>query len=195
MATEQRTTPSGHENDVATPAPGDLELLRSFLSLHDHAADGADSVPASAPTVQRWLSEHELVTGESSPEALAGALITLEDLRTLVGETGGAPREPSAVTRLDAAAARAGISLRMADAELTPAAGGIDGAVGRLIAIAFLARLDGSFARLRPCSNPRCRSVFYDRSKNRSARWCDMRSCGNQAKVRAYRQRQRAAGA
>jgi predicted RNA-binding Zn ribbon-like protein len=34
--------------------------------------------------------------------------------------------------------------------------------------------------------------VFYDRSKNRSGRWCVMAECGNRAKVRAYRERERA---
>jgi len=72
--------------------------------------------------------------------------------------------------------------------------GGVVGAVGTLLASAFLAELDGSWARLRHCSNPECESVFYDRSKNRSGRWCSMRSCGNQAKVRAYRERHRTPG-
>ena len=48
---------------------------------------------------------------------------------------------------------------------------------------------DGSWDRLRGCANPTCRSVFWDRSKNRSGRWCSLSVCGNQAKVRAYRER------
>ena len=71
---------------------------------------------------------------------------------------------------------------------------GVRGAVGRLLGIAFLAELDGTWQRLRPCANASCRSVFWDGSKNRSGRWCSMEACGNQAKVRAYRERERAAG-
>lgn len=35
-----------------------------------------------------------------------------------------------------------------------------------------------------------CGFLFFDTSKNRSRRWCDMRGCGNRAKVRRYRRRQ-----
>ena len=33
--------------------------------------------------------------------------------------------------------------------------------------------------------------AFYDRSKNRSGRWCSMDSCGNVEKARAFRERNR----
>jgi predicted RNA-binding Zn ribbon-like protein len=42
---------------------------------------------------------------------------------------------------------------------------------------------------MRVCPNPDCRWMFYDHSKNRSGRWCQMAECGNRAKVRAYRER------
>jgi len=34
--------------------------------------------------------------------------------------------------------------------------------------------------------------VFIDQSKNASRRWCDMGDCGNRAKARRYRARQKA---
>ncbi|HEX6579263.1 MAG TPA: CGNR zinc finger domain-containing protein, partial [Actinomycetota bacterium] len=34
--------------------------------------------------------------------------------------------------------------------------------------------------------------VFFDRSKNKSGKWCSMNACGNRAKVRAFRARQAA---
>lgn len=49
--------------------------------------------------------------------------------------------------------------------------------------------------RLRVCDNPACREVFVDRSPTGRRRWCDMRTCGNQAKVARHRARQRAATA
>jgi predicted RNA-binding Zn ribbon-like protein len=49
--------------------------------------------------------------------------------------------------------------------------------------------------RLRVCDNPACREVFIDRSPTGRRRWCDMRTCGNQAKVARHRARQRAASA
>ena len=45
--------------------------------------------------------------------------------------------------------------------------------------------------RLRVCANEGCRDVFVDRSPGGRRRWCDMRTCGNQAKVARHRARAR----
>ena len=47
--------------------------------------------------------------------------------------------------------------------------------------------------KLSTCSNPECRWLFLDGSKNKGRRWCDMKLCGNRIKARRYRGRQRAA--
>jgi predicted RNA-binding Zn ribbon-like protein len=74
-------------------------------------------------------------------------------------------------------------------ATLEPAAAGVDGALGRLLAIVAAAQADGSWERLKACPWDTCRWAFYDHSKNRSGRWCSMEVCGNRAKVAAYRKR------
>ncbi|HEV8652740.1 MAG TPA: CGNR zinc finger domain-containing protein [Actinomycetes bacterium] len=79
--------------------------------------------------------------------------------------------------------------------ELRPAEPGVDAAVARLLSVVVAAGKDGTWRRLKACSEPRCRWVFYDRSRNRSGVWCAMSVCGNRAKVRAFRQRERAAAA
>jgi predicted RNA-binding Zn ribbon-like protein len=53
----------------------------------------------------------------------------------------------------------------------------------------FLA--DDAPSRLRVCANPGCRFLFVDRSPTGRRRWCDMRTCGNQAKVARHRARAR----
>ena len=75
---------------------------------------------------------------------------------------------------------------------LAPAAGGVDGALGRLLAIIARAIEDGTWQRLKVCPADTCQWGFYDTSRNRSAVWCDMRVCGNRAKVREFRERTRA---
>jgi predicted RNA-binding Zn ribbon-like protein len=66
------------------------------------------------------------------------------------------------------------------------------------------AAIAGSFAhflagggadRLRICANAGCRLLFIDRSPAGRRRWCDMRTCGNQAKVARHRARARSADA
>lgn len=50
-----------------------------------------------------------------------------------------------------------------------------------------------SLTRVKVCEDDRgCGYIFLDLSKNRSRRWCDMRGCGNRAKVRRHRRRQQA---
>lgn len=55
---------------------------------------------------------------------------------------------------------------------------GGDGATGRL-------------DRLKQCPGEGCGWLFLDTSRNGSRQWCDMRDCGNIAKVRRFRQRLR----
>jgi predicted RNA-binding Zn ribbon-like protein len=50
-------------------------------------------------------------------------------------------------------------------------------------------------SKLRQCGGNDCGWLFLDTSRNRSRQWCDMRDCGNLAKVRRFRERQRASHA
>ena len=44
---------------------------------------------------------------------------------------------------------------------------------------------------IQECASDRCWWLFVDRSRNHRRRWCDMKGCGNLAKVRRHRRRQR----
>lgn len=44
-------------------------------------------------------------------------------------------------------------------------------------------------ASIRECGAPDCEWLFLDHSRNRSRRWCDMKSCGNRQKARRHYQR------
>src|SRR5919202_1451480 len=72
---------------------------------------------------------------------------------------------------------------------LEPVAAGVRGVLGRILGIAFVARVEGTWSHLKECRAEDCRSVFFDRSRNHSGRWCSMESCGNRNKVRAWRER------
>jgi len=48
-----------------------------------------------------------------------------------------------------------------------------------------------SLSRIHRCGNDACVLWFYDRTKAQRRRWCSMEVCGNQAKVNAFRERQR----
>ena len=64
-----------------------------------------------------------------------------------------------------------------------------------LIAEAVVHELaSGRPERFRVCANDRCRWAFFDASPTGRRRWCDMSTCGNQAKAARHRQRLRGAG-
>jgi predicted RNA-binding Zn ribbon-like protein len=44
-----------------------------------------------------------------------------------------------------------------------------------------------ALARVRQCAGEDCSWLFVDNSRNRMRRWCEMRACGNRAKVRRFR--------
>jgi predicted RNA-binding Zn ribbon-like protein len=92
---------------------------------------------------------------------------------------------------LDAAAQRSGLGIRFADgtARAEPSAGGVRGALGRILAEVSAGMADGTWERVKACRADDCRFAFLDTAKNRSRAWCSMQSCGNRAKVAAYRER------
>ena len=49
----------------------------------------------------------------------------------------------------------------------------------------------GELSKLRQCGGEECGWMFLDTSRNHSRQWCDMRDCGNRAKVRRFRARAR----
>jgi hypothetical protein len=188
-----------HEDEGTAPAPGDLELLRSFLSLHEHPRGTTRTLPPTGRSVRWWLARKGMVDpsdGPISSEDADRALALLEALRAkLLADTEphSEPGAGGAIDRVaDAVASDAGLRLRFSPRSgprIEASAGGAPGALARLLGIAFVAEVDGTWSRLKECGDSDCRSVFFDRSKNRSGRWCSMRTCGNRNKARAWRDR------
>jgi predicted RNA-binding Zn ribbon-like protein len=186
-----------HESSTTPPAPGDLELVRAFLSLHDHERGNPDSLPPSLESLGWWLGSRGLVEAGDpiKDQDLAWALRVRDALTSKVRENMGEPRDATATELLNRAAEETGLRVCFGCGEDSPIhvdATGVRGAIGGILGTAFLAELDGRWERFRVCRDPGCASVFFDRSKNKSGKWCSMASCGNRAKVRAFRERQAA---
>jgi predicted RNA-binding Zn ribbon-like protein len=67
--------------------------------------------------------------------------------------------------------------------------GQIDRLLCQLIHAATNLLTSERLGRLRQCAGDNCTWLFVDTSRNGKRRWCDMRACGNRAKVRRFRQR------
>jgi len=72
----------------------------------------------------------------------------------------------------------------------------LDGFLGAVVTAALTLATDAAVrSRVHLCEAPDCEWLFYDGSKNRSRRWCDMRQCGNRMKARRHHARGRGDGA
>ena len=142
-----------------------------------------------------WL-DRNLLPADGASADLAAVREVREALRSLLWANNGEPHDPHARVVLEQAARRARLepSFPPDGAALVPRASGVDAVLGRIIAAAFAAMLDGSWARLKACRGDLCGWAFYDRSTNASATWCSMSVCGGRAKAGAYYRRRRAAG-
>ena len=165
--------------DVPNAAPEPLRFVQRFVNT------------VNLESGEDWLASWFEDEGVAATGAdLERARIIREAIRELLyaNNRQGADAEARAV--LTSAADAAAFTIDFSGPAFAARAPGVDGAVGRVLAVAFLAMLDGSWTRLKCCRNHHCRWAFYDYSKNRSGSWCSMQLCGNRTKTRAYRARQ-----
>jgi predicted RNA-binding Zn ribbon-like protein len=173
-------------------APGELETLQRFVNTRD-LEEGVELLEEPAD-LRRWLAHHGLAAKSTAigPADFERALAVREAFRAVLHANNGAPVDRAAIATLDAAARDAELTVRWdenGDASLVPARSGLEGAFGKLLAIAYRARVEGTWERLKACPEDSCGWAFYDHSRNRSSTWCSMAVCGNRAKARAFRER------
>lgn len=170
----------------------DLELVQDFVNSADLEEQRDDLLDARG--LVRWLAAHRLAETRSRARDVdaTDARAVREALRELLRANNGVDvDEAAAAATLDAAAGRAGLTVRF-DAgvvRLVPGARGVQGALGNVLAAAAEAMADGSWQRLKACRADECRWAFVDNARNHSRQWCDMRVCGNRQKARIFRAR------
>ncbi len=181
---------------ATTPAPGRLETVRRFVNTLD--VDAATDALAMPDDLVEWLTSADLLDNVGAgvgggPAELARAVAVREALReTLAANHDGDPIPAAALAVLNEAAARARLTATLTARDgwrPRPSAGGVDGAIGGLLALVGDAMADGTWSRLKVCVDDTCRWAFYDESRARSGKWCSMQVCGNRAKQRAWRDR------
>ncbi len=149
-------------------------------------AGGAEPVPARP------------ITAGDAPEGLLEAARTLRHALNWLVErrSAGAAAEPeelAVLNRFLAAApafeqllaSRAGAYSVQKTRDRTTA----EGALAPLAEAAAKLLVGGDFHLIRRCESPACELWFYDRTKSHKRRWCSMETCGNRAKVTAFRKR------
>jgi predicted RNA-binding Zn ribbon-like protein len=174
-------------------APGGAALVQDFLNT-DAIGDCEDllSDPVSAgrwadDAVQAW----SVARGEElQPPALSTA--DLSELRVLRSQIAsllsGDWRDNAAVGGVSAA-------FRLSETgqvRLEPTGDGWHWLASALWGETLLCQSTDTWRRLKRCRNSDCQSTFYDRSKNNSGVWHNVKACGNAANLRASRARRRA---
>ena len=191
-------------NDLHAGVPEPTTESELFVEFANNARLSAEPMAddsRDAEILATWLDEHELPAAGRS--RVASQLPAFRALRALVREVaarldGGRPptrRQVAAINRvmregphyhsLRIGNGGAGFSVMPVGDELDQARAAIAGSLAHYLA-------DHDLQRLRVCADDTCRWLFVDRSPAGRRRWCDMRTCGNRAKVARHRARARA---
>jgi predicted RNA-binding Zn ribbon-like protein len=176
------------------PAPGDLLLVQLFINTWDMDSKGGKDYISTPEEFRSWLIDTDLLDRKARVTAsdVETAARVREALRALALANNGGAADANALETLNRAARSAQLAVHFDGAgsgSLEPLAPGVDGALGRILAIAFNAMNDGSWRRLKACPAEHCEFAFFDETKNRSGTWCSMSVCGNRAKARSFRKR------
>jgi predicted RNA-binding Zn ribbon-like protein len=180
--------------DNLKPAPGPLALVQDFVNTRNYF-HGGDLLGDAEEATRRLTERGLLKKGESVGESERRRLVSLrEALRGLLLVHNGAAEPGPDAEDLNGLVTSAALGVRFgADGRptLEPAAwdSPAERVVARLLAEVIWAEAEGKWERLKACRNEGCRWAFYDASKNRSGRWCNMDICGARHKMRTYRER------
>jgi predicted RNA-binding Zn ribbon-like protein len=164
------------------PAPGRLELVRRFVNTVDY--EHGREVLHSPARLEALLVE--LGLAEAGTRVTEADLERALELREALRKLALANNEGAADTILEAELV---VRLDGRSGSLEPSRRTADGALADLVGIVYTAMADGTWSRLKACRRDVCGWLFYDRSRNLSAVWCQMAVCGNRTKTKAYRAR------
>lgn len=181
--------------DVATPDPlvPALELVNTWFG---HLAGGGDENLAGPADLARWCRARGVEVADAD---VTDADVTLareirEGVRAALAPHNDSehPEDAAALRRLEEIAPGLGLRVTLDGVPgLVSVRPGVHDALARVLAGPVLAG-ERTWLRLKVCRDPRCRTAFYDSSRNGSGVWCSMAVCGAANKQRAFVERRRA---
>ncbi|BCZ21557.1 CGNR zinc finger domain-containing protein [Mycobacterium senriense] len=174
-------------------APGSLALVQDFLNTRaidgygpDLLADPKLAADWAAAAVRAWSAGRgaDLRPPELGEADLARLRAVRAAVERLVDGEPPSGRGPGGVAARFALAGSG-------EVRLDPAGSGWRWLASALWGEILLSQHAGTWRRIKRCQNHRCGSAFYDRSKNNSGVWHDVKTCGNAVNLRASRARRR----
>ncbi len=173
-------------------APGGLGLVQDFLNTRAIDGYGPDLLgdPELAgdwvvAAVRAWSSVRDVKL--QAPKLSDGDLVKLRGVRAAIEQlVAGEPPSPGSVGVVASFALSDAGELR-----LDPSGSGWRWLASALWGEILLSQHADTWRRIKRCNNHRCGATFYDRSKNNSGVWHDVKTCGNAVNLRASRARRR----
>ena len=201
----------------AAPAPAFVfvggRLWLDFVNTDDARLGARVDTIASIERFVVWLAEARIVDSERAgalqrraneqPSGAAAALVEARRVRTALrslaerGRTDQGERaREAALAEINRVLGRS-VGTRRVEAlpdggyarSFVPVGDLFGGLVIPVVESAVDSLVHGELLRIRKCADRRCPRHFFDVSRSRTRRWCDMGACGNRAKGARHRKR------
>jgi len=170
------------------PAPEGLVIVQGFLNTWSGELGIEDF--RSAHATEQWCRAAGLWRGRKRL-TVAGAE-TLREFRWALRQFVLHRSSVESVTRINEFAVEIGFGVKFyanGEAVLEVSADGVSRVIGTLLGIIHTSVNGDTWSRFKCCELETCGWAFYDRTKNRSGRWCSMKTCGSRHKAREYLRR------
>ncbi|WP_055569385.1 CGNR zinc finger domain-containing protein [Streptomyces atriruber] len=162
-------------------------LATSFTgTLSERHGDAVERIPVPHRLVD-WLAVNGLAVDSCTPAQLDLARELRESIHTAATAAARQEALPASAVRVindRSAQGRAAAILTPGGTrrwQLGPVSG-VEDALGVIAADAISVIAGERDGKLALCASPTCRAAFFDTSRSRTRRWCDMNTCGNRQK-------------
>jgi predicted RNA-binding Zn ribbon-like protein len=169
--------------------PTHQEHLRSALNVVDWAQHAKMLGPADA----EWLRAAVSADQSLGRRVLRRALDLRENIYAIAVEiAAGRPAQRAGVEALARTHAACLACAKLTPFEdryvwsWTPRENAAEAVLGPIALSALTTLTQSDLSRIKQCQGEKCGWLFFDTTKNKSRRWCEMEICGNRAKQRRH---------
>lgn len=174
-------------------------LATSFTgTLTERQGEPVERIPTPQRLVD-WLTVYGLAVDVCTEADLRSARKLREAIHAAATAVATGDTVPAAAIRvINRASAQGGATAELTrdgrrEWRLDPATA-IDDALGVIAADAIEVVAGERDGRMALCASPTCRAAFFDTSRSRTRRWCEMNTCGNREKKARFNAERRKSG-